>query len=420
MLKASLKTRIMIALVVIVTVTSALFAGGVLFIKARLEAVIFGDMVSAQFEDLLGQLERDAYHEEHLFPGWKFYFDDQVAVLPESITRLPAGSHHSIRTDDGIYQVEVGAWRGRPAYLTYDVTEWEDQEHAVLLMLLYGLLIVLVAAIVMGLSASRAILAPVQQLSRRLTEIQPGQNEVRIGEDYQGTEIGQIAAAFDKYLERLDRFVERERSFTASASHELRTPLSVMMGAVDVLAANPQSAASLRALERIRRACRDMLAFIEATLFLSREEGNQIDQGAPADLVKIVESLLEDSSAALQYKNLVVEKDYAAAPILAHPQSLVQIAVGNLLRNAIEHTPAGRIAIHIDERHITISDTGEGIGAEQLATIFERTVGSKSSTKSGGTGLGLNLVKRICDRLGWRISIESEVGVGTTAAITFA
>ncbi|MDO9316574.1 MAG: HAMP domain-containing sensor histidine kinase [Gammaproteobacteria bacterium] len=415
MLKASLKTRIIIALVVIVTVTSALFAGGVLFIKARLEAVIFGDMVSAQFEDLLGLLERNDYHPEHLFPGWKFYFEDEVVVLPSAITRLPVGSHHSIRAGEGIYQVEVGEWRGRPAYLTYDVTEWENQEHAVLLMLLYGLLIVLVAAVVMGLSASRAILAPVQQLSRRLTEIQPGQDEVRIGEDYQGTEIGQIAAAFDKYLERLDRFVERERSFTASASHELRTPLSVMMGAVDVLAANPQSAASLRALERIRRACRDMLAFIEATLFLSREEGNQIDQGAPADLVKIVESLLEDSSAALQYKHLAVEKNYTAAPTLAHPQSLVQIAVGNLLRNAIEHTSVGRIAIHIDDRHITITDTGEGIGAEQLATIFERTF----SSKSGGTGLGLNLVKRICDRLGWRISIESDVGVGTTVGITF-
>ena len=415
MQRTSLKFRILVALVLIVSVTSLLFAGGVLLIKARLEASIFGDMVAAQMRLLTAQLENGSYHADALFTGWKFYFGEATAQLPREITALAPGSHHSVAAGDFIYQVEVGEWDGRPAYLTYDVTEWENQEHAVLRMLLYGLLLVLVVAIGMGLTAIRAILAPVQTLSERLTQIEPGQASLRLAADYAGTEIGQIAASFDKYQERLEKFVERERSFTAAASHELRTPLAVMMGALDVLSANPQSPASQRALERISRACAEMLAFIEATLLLSREESNQIDQGAAADVVALVERTLDDHAAQIAERSLVIVRDYIGTPVLAQPASLVQITVGNLLRNAIEHTRDGRIEIRIEDSLIAIRDTGEGIPADKLAQVFDRSY----STKASGTGLGLNLVKRICDRFHWTITLESAPDRGTLATVRF-
>lgn len=415
MQRTSLKFRILVALVLIVSVTSLLFAGGVLLIKARLEASIFGDMVAAQMRLLTAQLEDGSYHADALFTGWEFHFGEATAQLPQQITALAPGSHHSIAAGDFIYQVEVGEWDGRPAYLTYDVTEWENQEHAVLRMLLYGLLLVLIVAIGMGLTAIRAILAPVQTLSERLTQIEPGHTSLRIAADYAGTEIGQIAASFDKYQERLEKFVERERSFTAAASHELRTPLAVMMGALDVLSANPQSPASQRALERISRACGEMLAFIEATLLLSREESNQIDQGAAANVVALVERTLDDHAAQIADRSLVIVRDYVGTPVLAQPASLVQITVGNLLRNAIEHTRDGRIEIRIEDSLIAIRDTGEGIPADKLAQVFDRSY----STKASGTGLGLNLVKRICDRFHWTITLDSTPGQGTLATVRF-
>ncbi|MCB1664951.1 MAG: HAMP domain-containing histidine kinase [Pseudomonadales bacterium] len=411
----SLRFRVLLALVLIVSVTSFLFAGGVLVIKARLEAVIFGEMAAHEFAELTRQLDVGDYMESHLFTGWKFYYGDAVSTLPEAITRLSAGSHHSVWVGDDIYQIEVGEWQGRPAYLTYDVTDWEQQEHYVLSMLLYGLGIVMVVALIMGITAIRAILAPVRGLSQRLTEIQPGERSLRIADDYQGTEIGQIAAAFDKYMERLDRFVERERSFTAAASHELRTPLSVMLGAVDVLASNPQSAASQRAIERIRRACSEMLAFIEATLYLSREEAMQIDQSAPAQMSAIVERLLEDNADLIQSRGIRVEKHFQGSPVVSAPTSLLQITVSNLLRNAIEHTAGGTIRVDLNAERICIADSGEGIAADKLQQVFERSY----STKQGGTGLGLNLVRRICDRFQWEITIDSELGVGTTVCVIF-
>ena len=411
----SLRFRVMLALVLIVTVTSALFAGGVLLIKAQLEEVIFGTMVADQLEDIKRKLDDNRFDESQLFVGWDFYLEGSSPEVAPEFKQLGAGSRHTVVVDDHYYQVEVGVWQDRVVYLSYDITEWEEQEHTVLMMLIYGLLIVLCVALVMGWSATKAILSPVRHLSSRLTKLQPEVRSQGIAEDYVGTEIGEIAAAFDKYMERLDQFIEREQTFTAAASHELRTPLSVMMGAVDVLSASSQSPASLRAIERINRACREMLAFIEATLYLSREGSAQIDQSSPADLAVIVERLLEDNAAAIADKSLRIEKHFSGKLQLHEPQSLVQITLGNILRNAIEHTYKGSIVITLDDHSITISDTGEGIPAQSLSQVFDRSY----STKSSGTGLGLNLVKRICDRFDWQIDISSELGVGTQVRITF-
>lgn len=412
---ASLKFRILTALVLIVSITSFLFAGGVLLIKSQLEARVFGDMVAEQLRVLTAQLDDGSYHENALFTGWEFLIGGKNTNIAPEFAELEPGSHHTVSMGDSVYQVEVGEWNGSPVYLTYDITEWEAQEHAVLRMLLYGLFLVLIVAIVMGLSATRAILAPVQNLSRRLIDIEPGQTGLRIADDYVGTEIGQIASSFDKYQERLEKFVERERSFTAAASHELRTPLTVMMGALDVLSADTHSPASQRALERINRACTEMLAFIEATLLLSREESSQIHQDSSIDLAALVEQCLEDYAGQIADQSLLIERDYVGTPQLFLPVNLVQITVSNLLRNAIEHTQGGIIRIHISDNEFSISDTGEGIPADKLNQVFERSY----STKVGGTGLGLNLVRRICDRLHWTMTLDSTLGYGTIVKVIF-
>jgi len=413
--KASLKFRILAALVLIVSVTSFLFAGGVLLIKSQLESRIFGDMVAEQMQVLTAQLVEGTYHEDALFNGWQFHTGEEARNIAPEIAALEPGSYHTISAGGSFYQVEVGEWNGSPTYLTYDITEWEAQEHAVLRMLLYGLLLVLIVAIAIGLSATRAILAPVRDLSRQLTDIEPGQTSLRIADDYIGTEIGEIASSFDKYQERLDKFVERERSFTAAASHELRTPLTVMMGALDVLSADTHSPASQRALERINRACTEMLAFIEATLLLSREESSQIYQDRPIDLVTLVDQCLEDYASQIADNSLLIERDYVSSPRLFLPVNLVKITVSNLLRNAIEHTHGGNIRIQIRDKEFSISDTGEGIPNDKLTQVFERSY----STKVDGTGLGLNLVRRICDRLHWTITLDSSLGYGTLVTVIF-
>lgn len=410
--KTSLRTRIIVALTLIVTVTSALFAYGVLFMKERLEEVIFGDMVRDQLEVLLGQLRDGSYDESKLFKDWALHTSEEVDPVLRALT---PGSHHSVRVDDRYYQVEVGELEGAPVYLSYDITEWEKLEHDLLEMLAYSIAILLVVALLMGRQASQAILAPVNALSARLASMQPRQRNVRIAEDFQGDEISRIARAFDLYLERLDQFVERERSFTAAASHELRTPLSVMIGALDVLEAQQQTAPAQRAVARLRRACGEMQAFIEAALFLAREDATMIQQGPIANVADILRGLLEDNQPLLRERNIDVAFAVPEGLTLQQPASLVQIVLGNILRNAIEHTRDGQIAISGNGRVLTVQDSGSGIAPENLPHIFERSF----TTRKEGLGLGLNLVRRICDRFDWQIDVASEAGRGSVVTIRF-
>ena len=415
MKRKSLKTRIIVTIVLIVTLTSTLFGAALLLMKQRLEEATFGNMVADQLQVLLTQPDPQALLANPMFKDWRFYSGQDIASLPAAVRALPEGSHHSVRMGEGYYHVEVDRWQQQPVYLIYDVSEWEEQEHALLEALVYGVCIILIAAIFMGARASRTILSPIRELTARVSGIQPGQRKVRLGSDFEGTEIDQIANAVDVYLERLDEFVEREQSFTAAASHELRTPLAVMMGAVDVLDANPQTAPSSRALKRIQRACAEMLAFIEATLFLSREEASAINQSPPANIESIIESLLEDNKSKLKECDIALKTAYHSILIINQPQSIIQITLGNILRNAIEHNYGGKIDITLSAQKLVIADTGEGIPEDKLPYIFDRTY----TTKAGGTGMGLNLVKRICDRFGWEIEVLSTPGQGTSVTLVF-
>lgn len=415
MKKRTLRQRLIFTTVVIVTVTSTLFASGVLLIKQRLEEATFGAMVSEHLSVLLAHPEQARVLTNPMFDEWKYYRGDTVAQLPAAIRAKPEGVYHSIAINEDYYHLQVSDTPAGKAYLMYDVTEWEQQEHALLYSLACGIVIVLVVALLMASRAASSILEPVRRLTARLAVIQPGQRNLRIADEFQDSDVGQIASAFDMYSARIDNFVERERSFTAAASHELRTPLSVMLGAVDVIEASAPTPAGQRALERIRRACGEMQAFIEATLFLSREEDNAIRQGSATEVAAVISEVVDDNRNTMSSAGITMHTDLAPGLRLDVPHSIVKITIANLLRNAIEHTPGGDIYLALADREFCIRDTGEGIAEAQLPHVFDRSY----STKPGGTGLGLNMVKRICDRFGWGVKVNSDLGQGTEIRLCF-
>jgi signal transduction histidine kinase len=96
------------------------------------------------------------------------------------------------------------------------------------------------------------------------------------------------------------------------------------------------------------------------------------------------------------------------------PPALATIVISNLLRNAVENTDRGEVQIALEGRTLTITDTGRGISEQAQARLFTRGY----STKTRG-GMGLHLTKRICDRLGWGLTIASSAGKGTVASVQF-
>jgi signal transduction histidine kinase len=105
-----------------------------------------------------------------------------------------------------------------------------------------------------------------------------------------------------------------------------------------------------------------------------------------------------------------------AAVELKTPPAFFAITLANLVHNALAHTRDGEVAVELDPTRLTVRDSGSGIQDEALARVFERHY---RGPESAGAGIGLSLVKRICDRLGWRIELQSETAAGTRVSLHF-
>lgn len=416
MTKRTLRQRLVITTVTLVLVISSLFASGLFLLKQRLEEVTFGKMVQQHLDVLINEnLESDDLNNRW-FSEWQYYRGTSVDQLPAAIRALSEGSHHSVDIDDQHFQVHVADVNGEKVFLLYNISEWEKQEHALLVSLCLGFVLVAIAALISASKVADSILEPVKRLTARLNKVQPHERGLQVATEFADSDIEQIARAFDTYLTRIDQFVEREQSFTAAASHELRTPLSVMLGAVDVIEASQPSESGCRALQRIRRASGEMQAFIEATLLLSREENNTNPDSLVASVTTAIERVIDDFRSDINARGIELTLDYDGDETLPVPESILKICIVNLVRNAIEHTQDGLIKVCFSKGEFSVKDSGEGIARDDLPRIFDRAF----STKPEGTGLGLNLVKRICDRFGWSLVVDSEEGKGTIARIQFA
>lgn len=410
----SLRLRITLAMLALSAVGSSIFAISVYIAAERLERSVLNRQAMAEFETLVTRTRSEPELTTVRSGMLVGYVGRDNPDLPDELAVLPPGGYHAVTVADKAYQVYVGEESGRRIYVGYDITEWEALEQPVINILVAGVILGMVLAVALGFWISRQVISPVTALSTRLRTLDPRERSVRLAPDFDG-EVSAIAESFDRYMERLDGFVEREQLFTSAAAHELRTPLAVIQGATEVLAEQPNlPAAAARATARLQRAVRDMREFIEALLFLSREERRDDAERARCELRRIVVQLGDDYRALAGEKPVAIEVMARDEVWLDAPPALPAIVVSNLLRNALEHTASGTIRIVLDGKTLRIEDTGEGIEADAQAALFTRGF----TTKTRG-GMGLHLTKRICDRFGWRVAIASTPGRGTTATVEF-
>ena len=191
-----------------------------------------------------------------------------------------------------------------------------DLRHArktiALLVLALGVGAIVISPALAAAAISRRLVEPVTALADRLTQIDPGQRHVRIGAQFAGNELEPIARSIDTFMERLDGFVEREQSFTATASHELRTPLAVMRGAVELLETQAASRPGAnKALARIQRAVREMTEFTDALLALSREQLASPAADATCDVNAVLARIVEDQRSVAPDKRIVLDIEAA-------------------------------------------------------------------------------------------------------------
>ncbi len=216
--------------------------------------------------------------------------------------------------------------------------------------------------------------------------------------------------------------------FVANVSHELRTPLSAVMGALETLAdADQDDETRARFLELAMRNAARLKAIVNDLLDLSALEAQ--DEGLPLELLSLGEPLRAAASAlsgAAQKKGVQLELVVGGTgPVLVrgHAQRLEQTFT-NLIANAIQYTPAGgrvtaSMRVDADEARVEVADTGIGIPAAALPRVFERfyRVDRGRGRDSGGTGLGLALVKHVALAHGGQVDVASEEGRGSTFTV---
>jgi signal transduction histidine kinase len=244
----------------------------------------------------------------------------------------------------------------------------------------------------------------------------PDATELEVSPADYPAEVKTLAQALHDAFARITAFVERERQFTANASHELRTPVTVIAGAVELLEARPDAGepSLARPLQRLRRATAAMEETIEIFLLLAREDA-VATTGPPVALRVVAEDVVDQLHHLIGDLPVVVEIDIPPTAHLAADQRVLRIVLGNLVRNALQRTERGQVRIAATEAGLEVSDTGPGIPAE----ILDRVTGRGVRGSSGGHGLGLAIVRTLCDRCGWRLSISSAEGEGTRITLQF-
>ena len=336
------------------------------------------------------------------------------APPPDAIARLSSGMHE-IRLDDVFYRVAIAERDGSRYFLLYNETYFRKKQAGLILYLAVFVTLMALLSGALALWLAERVIEPVKELARRVRNVRPDAHPEPLTEDFPHDEVGELAHAFEQAFERLASFIDRERAFTADVSHELRTPIAVIRGAAEVLLADatrPQK--DRQRIERIERGAADMADLSTALLAMARERDDE--RREPVDLATLVEQSVDKHRHLLGARPVEVILEFDAQPRVAADANLLAIVVANLLRNSFTYTEHGSVKIRLAAGTLVIEDTGLGIPREALGKVFQRLY---KGAHSEGAGIGLSLVRKICDRYGWSVTLDSTEGQGTRAVLKF-
>jgi heavy metal sensor kinase len=288
-----------------------------------------------------------------------------------------------------------------------------------------GVLLTLLVAGASGWFLAGRALGPIDRITQAAERISAHDLSKRLHLQLPDDELGRLAGAFDAMIARLDQAFERQRRFTADASHELRTPLGAIRAQAEVALTRPRSPDYYEhVLGSIRDETGRLTRLAESLLLLARADANETFALRALDLEDLVAevgaSVAPRARAAQVYLSVQVD---GCPPVSGDAPWLTQLLL-NLLDNAIRHTaPGGRLELALGSAHggalVQVRDTGEGIPAGHLAHVFERfyRADAARARATGGAGLGLAICLWIAQAHGGTLTLQSRVGVGTTASL---
>lgn len=344
---------------------------------------------------------------------------DVLTHAYDDINLIPASYHRYLKDKDKfVGEVGIGA-QSRMLYLSHymkdgakkpvillsDINQIEFAPYetvfasVIVITSIAGLLIIFGALLS---RLSKRLITPLNHLTNQLTE-QSGNSAYIFDIPAGGAQEFQLLAnQLNADRREIHSLIKREQAFARYASHELRTPLTIVKGASKLLERNSLTEFPKRQILRINEATAQMSTMVDALLGLVQYERSLDDAVTRAVSQKEFQSIIDNNIPQANDKNLEIELLFHSSPHLKAAPAVLNMVVGNLIRNAIAASEEGKITLNVSAEAITVEDNGPGLN---------------NSTNDEGHGLGLLIVEDLCHRYGWEFSIKNRKSIGCIAII---
>ena len=295
-----------------------------------------------------------------------------------------------------------------------------------------ALIIAVFLAFIIAIRLMTFISRPVRKLEEGMRAVAEGDLSRELGlPPERRDEFGRLAASYRSMVTQLSVLERLRAEFVGVASHELKTPINVMLGYLELLQEGIYGELSPKQreiLQTLTKQANSLTRLVKRLLDISRFEasGGKLDVRR-VDLQKLLTTLESSFSVLAAQREIAFSVNHGEnlPAMVLWDEDRINEVLGNLISNAFKFTPRrGNVAIAVvrsaDRVTITVQDSGAGISADQLPHIFDKfyQADNQAQAATKGTGLGLAIAKEIVEAHGGVITVESEVGRGTTFVVT--
>ena len=428
----SIRTRLLIALLALVTATS-LLAGTLTYRRVLAETSILFDYQLRQMALSLRsqvsmaprlELPPDEADADFVIQIWDLYGGRVYLSRPglPLINQTALGYSdvrvggqpwrtYGLQTLDGVIQI------AQPLRVREALARAAALRVAIPLLLLLPVLGGAIVGVVRsGLKPLKRVAIEVQQ--RDVHSLTP------IGAARLPEEVAPLVQELNRLLERLNAAFQRQRAFIADAAHELRSPLTAVRLDLQLLDRAPDEAARLAARANLGAAVDRAIHLLEQLLTLARNEPrDEPDELSQISLEAAAASGIADTHALAMARHIDLSLDADPTAVMSGDADALRTLVRNLVDNAVRYAPeGGRVSVRIRNTAagalLEVADTGPGIPVPDRERAFDRFY-RRTNSPEGGSGLGLAIVKAIADRHGARISLNDAPGGGMLVTVGF-